>query len=680
MASFNVSLVDSEFHIDVGENTVAAAASAVAAAASAAAAALSEGAAESLVGPTYASTAAGIADTVDGEFFAVDNGDGTVTIYLNVAETAVAQRTLATTAALAAPDGLERLGFAQGSAPYIQTRKALEKLREIGASAKDFGALGDNTTDDADAVEKAFVYFAGAGGEWRIPKGRYLLKRMIDVPAGLPQIISGCGQRGVYPGAFNPATATELAVFVPVHNGRAAFQFTGSTGETGLTIRDLAVTTLESGLMPTCAFGWLTNDGFVRTYEFDRVSINGFNSAFDTYKTGGTNTEAGIFRASHCNIHRNLWIARSLDGTQWNGFSFVHNEAGQNGYLVGQGGIAISGHNVHIVDNILEGMRDPVKVTGGFLGINVQSNYLEACVGRALVELSSIRGHYKVGPNAPLALDYGNLDNIVLLRNCGPGEVVGPYWPENCHKVQLPVLGNSSSGYNTLNPNINTDDYGYLRLDGFDSGQTYLREPELLAKSVQRVTVAGRELAPWNGEVLPVAQYTTSGAGGIANTYTIAGSSGDWVVVSWLFKRTPDAGAAVEPYVSLAVNGVSGSGGRDYVANDYNLYWRDGEWVLATCAIKLGATMTSLTVTAFPHGVSPAAGRVTRYLKPVVYTTDTPNKIVPYIDDYIARSMTTNPNAPGFLPGDIVKNGAPAGSGQGEFLKLAGADDNWVFA
>ena len=86
-------------------------ASQLAAAASAAAAALSEGAAESLVGPTYASTAEGIDDTVDGEFFAVDNGDGTVTIYLNDSETAVAQRSLATTAALASDAGPGLLGF-----------------------------------------------------------------------------------------------------------------------------------------------------------------------------------------------------------------------------------------------------------------------------------------------------------------------------------------------------------------------------------------------------------------------------------------------------------------------------------------------------------------------------------------------------------------------------------------
>jgi hypothetical protein len=58
-------------------------------------------AAEAAGGPTYANTAAGIAATVVGEAFAVDNGNGTVTIYLHtVGGVAVAQRTLATTDAI----------------------------------------------------------------------------------------------------------------------------------------------------------------------------------------------------------------------------------------------------------------------------------------------------------------------------------------------------------------------------------------------------------------------------------------------------------------------------------------------------------------------------------------------------------------------------------------------------
>src|SRR3546814_10095910 len=84
----------------LGENTVIASQKAAQASASADAAALSEATAESAAGPTYSDTSAGLAATTNGQSFAVDNGDGTVTIYLNDGGVAVAQRTIATTAAL----------------------------------------------------------------------------------------------------------------------------------------------------------------------------------------------------------------------------------------------------------------------------------------------------------------------------------------------------------------------------------------------------------------------------------------------------------------------------------------------------------------------------------------------------------------------------------------------------
>lgn len=67
--------------------------SATAAEGNATSAAISAGAAEALVGPSYATTAAGLAATTNGVFFAV-SANGIVTIYLNDSGSAVAQRTL----------------------------------------------------------------------------------------------------------------------------------------------------------------------------------------------------------------------------------------------------------------------------------------------------------------------------------------------------------------------------------------------------------------------------------------------------------------------------------------------------------------------------------------------------------------------------------------------------------
>lgn len=630
-------------------------------------------------GSEAAAVLAGESNTPVGHLFIVNDDLGNIIYYEMANNGSIEVGRSGAVGSMSDAEALSHVGFNQGS-PYIKTRSAMEKLRELGASANDFGAKGDYSTDDADAIEEAFNYFSETGGQWHIPPGCYLIKRMINIRVNKPQLIIGFGQRGVYPGRFEPLDVSGLSTFVPVHDGRAAFEFTGKHGANGISLRNLAVTSLEYGSIPAAAFGWLTDDGFTRNYEFERVSINGFTSAFDTYSKDKGNSEVGIFRASHCNIHRNSWIARSLNNTQWNGFSFIHNESGQNGYLPGQGGISISGHNVHIHDNILEGTRDPIKITGGFLGINIQSNYLESCIGRANIHISGAKGHYKIGPNTPLSIDYSKLKHNILITNCGPGEISGPYWPDNVSKTRLPVIGNSIlSGNNIINPQTDTTEDGYARLDGFDMGQTYMREPELISKSAQRVTVCGRELAPWSGQPIPVEEYATSGSGAITTRFPILGDAGHWIAVSWLFKRIPDTAELAEPYISLSLNGILDPGSRDYVFNDFNEYWRDGEWILATCAIRALCKTSSLIVHCFPHGVSPSAGRKTRFLKPLVYLSDTVNKVIPYIDEFIARSVEDIPNAPGFLAGDTLINASPSLDRTGDLLKLEGGDSNWVY-
>ncbi len=69
--------------------------------------------AESIVGPTYTTTALGLAGTPEGGYFAVGNGNGTVSIYRKVSGAAVFQRRLATSDALASPtsgSGLDLVG------------------------------------------------------------------------------------------------------------------------------------------------------------------------------------------------------------------------------------------------------------------------------------------------------------------------------------------------------------------------------------------------------------------------------------------------------------------------------------------------------------------------------------------------------------------------------------------
>jgi hypothetical protein len=577
---------------------------------------------------------------------------------------------------------LQGLSYRQGSEPFIRTRSALEKLREIGSGVRDTGAIGDGRADDTSAIQEIADHFARAGGEWYFPPGVFRTTAPLVWNGTKSQRICGRGKRGVYPGRYDPTPSSGLAVILPVHSGRAAIQFAGLRPSDGsIEVRDLALATLEAGAIPEAAFAWDSAGLFLRNFAFIGCSIHGFTSAFDLFGTGGPNTEMGMFRAHRCTINRNNWIARTLGRTQWNGFAFCDNEAGQNGYPAGQGGIAVTAHNAVISGNCLEGQRDALKLSGGMRGVSVRDNYFEANVGTAAIHLQNIRGTFDIGTNSFLAVDQAKLEHLVLLSNCGHGRALGPYWADGVHKMALPVLGNSASGAdNVLNPRAGTDVHGLLRLDGFDSCNSYTQEPAFSVIAKQRVAIDGRELAPWNGRPLPVADYETTGSGAITINYGLHGSPEEWVVMSWLFRRVSTTNSPSDPYVSLSVNGTGAQGSRDYVAADFQEYWRQGEWCLLTAAIKLKVAMSSLNVRLHPYGIRPPPGLRTRYICPVVYLTDSPSKAVPYIDDFVARSVTAPPRAPGFKQGDMLINAAVRAAGQAQFVKLDGSDDNWAYA
>lgn len=160
MALFIAEDTDSTFVVRPGENTLQAAASALTAEGWADAAALSAATAEAAAGPTYASTAAGLAATTSGEAFAVDAGGGLVSVYLNSSGTAVLQRTLATTGALAAAGGAALVGFLQ-SGTGATARTVQSKLRDT-VSVKDFGVVADDT----DQTTEILAAFSSLGANW----------------------------------------------------------------------------------------------------------------------------------------------------------------------------------------------------------------------------------------------------------------------------------------------------------------------------------------------------------------------------------------------------------------------------------------------------------------------------------------------------------------------------------
>ncbi|WP_460101546.1 hypothetical protein [Qipengyuania sp. 483] len=518
-----------------------------------------------------------------------------------------------------------------------------------------------SATDDTDAWEAALAYlgFIG-GGTLHLPHGASKVTREIVIPYNSVHII-GTGTRKVYPGRFRPGTKCP-STLVPVHSGRTAIRFLVSQGGDGAFYAEsFNLATLEEGEQPECAFGWEVQGAFPYAYSFSKLGIHGFHSAFDSYKGVGGEYAVGAVLIDNCVINRNRWIVRSLGKTQFNAFRFTNNKAGQNGYLAGQGGIAISGHDVAIENNILEATRDAVFVFGAYRDVSVRGNYFEANVGSACVQLRDIVGPYCVGPNNYGVLNYDNIEHKVLLKFCGLGRCIDPYWPYVTHKLPLSLTGGDDAS--ALNNSVDTATYGFCRMDQPEGTSWSLYPPILASASASAEDRLGqtveRETNPQTGLAMPVNTFSTSNRTFIERRATLSGEVGEWVVISWLFKRLPDNGLPVDPYASIRVDGAPSGGSRDYVAYGFAKAWRDGEWCLMTSAIRLQARMSWIQVLFHPHGVKAGLGRTTHYTHPTVYTIADANDIRPYFDNRQACTVTAPPSTGTWLTGDTLHNAAP---------------------
>ncbi|MCA0978737.1 hypothetical protein LCM19_10210 [Qipengyuania flava] len=578
--------------------------------------------------------------------------------------------------------------FVASSDDPLAARGVWKRAVDTGIRLQWFGAKFDveqsrsiaDATDDTDAWEAALAYlgFTG-GGALYLPHGASKVTREIVIPYNSIRII-GSGTRKVYPGKFKPGTKCP-STLVPVHDGRAAFRFLAQkNGDGAFFAENFNLSTLEEGKHPECAFGWDVQAAFFYGYTFSRIGIHGFHSAFDSYKGEGEEYAVGAVVIDDCVINRNRWIVRSLNKTQFNGFRFTNNKAGQNGYLPDQGGIAISGHDVAIENNILEATRDPIFVFGAYRDVSVRGNYFEANVGKACVHLRDIIGPYFVGPNNYGGLDYHNVHHKVLLTFCGLGRCIDPYWPYVTHKLGPSLTGGEAASL--LKNSVETGEYGFCRMDQPD-GMSWAVRPSMLASASAAGRAAEaivRETNPHTGVAMPVHSFSTSSRTYIERRAVLPGQTGEWVATSWLFKRIPDNGPPTDIYASMRVDGVISNGSRDYVTYGFSKAWRDGEWCLMTLAIRLQAGMSWIQLLFHPHGVKAGQGRATYHLNPTVYTIADVNDIRPYFDHRQACTVPAPPSTGAWLTGDALSNAAPKEGATKFICTQQGTPGTWVHA
>ncbi|TNJ63947.1 hypothetical protein FE784_22545 [Paenibacillus hemerocallicola] len=482
-----------------------------------------------------------------------------------------------------------------------------------GVSVKWFGAVGDGLTDDTAAIQAAMDCMP-EGGIVFFPDGTYrTTSRLIVKHRNV--MLSGTGKRSIQhlhrAGEHNFGSNVSSTILAD-HAGDCVW-LSHANNINGFVARHLTFVTNvmkasgSQSLKAERCFGFdLGGEGqFSREFVFEHVSVGKFGKAFELYasspSSGTSSAGMGVIRIQNCSTMHNDFIARTIDATAWNGFVYDYNEGGNNGKSAGMGGIHISGHNISICRNVLEGQRDTIRISGGQRGLTIKNNYFEANTGEAIIYVHRHNGPFDIGENY---MSRPQTTHRVLISQSLNGRCSDPYWPQQTNKMEF-VMPGTNNTEKILNNSATTP---YFRSDRFD--------PQLLQKPVWS------QAAPAKPPVIgTVATHR------ITEQFDISVASGQWVVVCWMLRQRT---IGRTPFTAITLQ----TSGQTFEFEHYghgNLF-RNTEFAVITSALKAASSASSVTVDMWPCGKAPASGESYEIYSPLVYTIADVNDIRPFVE------------------------------------------------
>ena len=534
---------------------------------------------------------------------------------------------------------------------------------------KDFGAIGDGVADDTVAIQTALDTLVN-GGTLFFPQGTYLTTSALIIK--YPNIrLEGTGKRNPeVPLSLYDETVPSTIYVGHLGNGILMSHTYDINGFQLNKITLACSTTARASIGIAFDLGGL--GAFRRDFLIENATITGFNSALgmiaSSVESGSSETSMGMLRIINCSIMHNSFISQNTYG-QWNGFIFENNDAGQNGYLVGQGGISLKGHTVSICNNILEGIRDPIFVEGNFRGLVIKNNYFEACVGLACINVWDSLQSYDIGSNTFLAC---TTTHKVIINYTGGGRCTDPYWSNCVGKMDQPILGELSDEFKLNN---NDGATGYCRIDT-PVPQMKEKPKKSTAYETGGTLFNQSSKSPFGNYNIPVFRYTTSGAGSIYNSIPLTASIGQWIIISWTCKRK--SASALPGHLAAYINAAAGNGSMEYPLIILSRYYTDNEWFVVTAALKTTVAVTSLALTLFPFGNSPTAGLIADMILPTILVVDDINSVEPYCNEEKSFYITAAPTEGTWEVGDKVYAKTPlAGGYTGWICITSGTPGTW---
>ena len=325
-------------------------------------------------------------------------------------------------AAFAASSGSSLVGYTQGSTGSVATT-VQNKLRE-SVSVKDFGAVGDGTTDDTTAIQTALNSGAKVIS---FPTGTYLINTPLTLSTAGQKLV---GQGGSLVKGTGAIESLYLMVGVDLPN---------------LVFEDMQFT-VKAGTVHT------VQGGFVALTRCHFTQVNGcvFNAAIPGTTTQRESLESCLNTLS-CNF---LQITNNQFMYSWGNGCGVNDSVGDG----------VNGNNITITGNLFYNVLDTgVGVFTNARNVTISNNvfyrkdfsqnangvHLDVAGGQNVTIDGNVITGNVLGVRILTNIGYTN-QRVVVSNNVFEEQVAGPSEPPQCLKVSHDGAGGGENDFNFM--------------------------------------------------------------------------------------------------------------------------------------------------------------------------------------------------------------------------------------
>jgi Pectate lyase superfamily protein len=256
-------------------------------------------------------------------------------------------------------------------------------------NVKDFGAVGNGTTDDTDAIRKALLYLAAkGGGTMYFPKGKFKVTSTISLPGGI--LIQG--SMGKIQSAYLAGADSESSSQILFSGSGAVFRIgqlidnvriknielkaTSNTGTYGVeavgknycidTTTNLPVTCPTTPFPPNIVQAGTSS----QVFSFDNMVFTNFERGIYAHDATSNTWQFDYIRVDNCvfNNNRTAGIHLATYNSDWNIRSSFFNLPAKTGANAADG-IYISQGGAVLVENTFGGGIDYANAGGDFIEI-----------------------------------------------------------------------------------------------------------------------------------------------------------------------------------------------------------------------------------------------------------------------------------------------------------------------